>query len=163
MPSQQKAYEVKSGDYTFHYTPEDLTRADMVRKSEGVYHLITGHLSVLARVIQADMHQKKFVIEVDGTPFEVKISDELDQMLETMGFGASASKHLTEIRAPMPGLVIDVAVEVGQAVSQGDKVLILEAMKMENSIMVSANATIKAIHITKGQTVDKGQVLVELE
>ncbi len=62
----------------------------------------------------------------------------------------------------MPGLVIDVAVKEGQEVKEGDRLLILEAMKMENSIIIHANATIKRIAVTAGQAVDKGQVLVEL-
>jgi biotin carboxyl carrier protein len=63
----------------------------------------------------------------------------------------------------MPGLVLEVTVEAGQEVLEGDRIVILEAMKMENSICVHANAKIKKILVQKGQPVDKNQVLVELE
>mgnify|MGYP001792417801 CR=1 FL=1 len=63
----------------------------------------------------------------------------------------------------MPGLVLEIAISVGQVVKEGDKILILQAMKMENSIVIHANATIKRIAVSTGEAVEKGQVLVELE
>jgi biotin carboxyl carrier protein len=58
---------------------------------------------------------------------------------------------------------LQISVENGQQVSEGDKILILEAMKMENSILIHADAVIKKIIVSAGQAVEKGQVLVELE
>jgi biotin carboxyl carrier protein len=63
----------------------------------------------------------------------------------------------------MPGLVLEVSVTDGQPVNEGDRILILEAMKMENSILIHADATIKKVNVKAGQAVEKGQVLVELE
>jgi biotin carboxyl carrier protein len=80
-----------------------------------------------------------------------------------MGFGLSNNKAIKEIKAPMPGLVLEIAVIDGQDVKDGDKILILEAMKMENSIMIHTAAKIKKIIVAAGQAVEKGQVLVELE
>ena len=102
-------------------------------------------------------------VEVDGESYTVNIKDELDQMLEKMGFGASSTRHVKEIKAPMPGLVLQVSVKEGQEVKEGERILILEAMKMENSITLHTNATIKKIRVINGQAVEKGQVLVELE
>ena len=80
-----------------------------------------------------------------------------------MGFGIASAKQIKEIKAPMPGLVLEIAVSDGQEVNEGDKILILEAMKMENSILIHTHATIKKVIVTKGQAVEKGQVLIELE
>jgi biotin carboxyl carrier protein len=63
----------------------------------------------------------------------------------------------------MPGLVLDISVLEGQEVKEGDRILILEAMKMENSIMIHTDAIIKGIRVKAGQAVDKGQVLVDLD
>ena len=63
----------------------------------------------------------------------------------------------------MPGLVLEVNVSEGQEVKEGDKILILVAMKMENSLMIHADATIKKICVKAGDPVEKGQVLVELD
>ena len=80
-----------------------------------------------------------------------------------MGFGKDVIKQVKEITAPMPGLVLEIAVTDGQEVKEGDKLLILEAMKMENSIMIQTSAIIKKVSVSAGQAVEKGQVLVELE
>lgn len=101
-------------------------------------------------------------IEINGVVFNIDIRDELDQMLEKMGFHAVAGTHLRELKAPMPGLVLQISVEEGQHVNKGDKILILEAMKMENSIVIPTSATIGKIMVSAGQAVVKGQVLVEL-
>ena len=100
---------------------------------------------------------------MQGDIFNLEIKDPLDQMLDKMGFGVNAEKQIKEIKAPMPGLVLEISVTNGQEVAAGDKMLILEAMKMENSINIPSNATIKKILVKKGQAVDKGQVLIELE
>jgi biotin carboxyl carrier protein len=102
-------------------------------------------------------------VEVDGQIFEVEIRDELDQMLDQLGFSSASTKHIKEIKAPMPGLVLDIAVTEGQEVLEGDRILILEAMKMENSILIHANAKIKEVKVKAGQAVEKGQVLVTLD
>jgi biotin carboxyl carrier protein len=62
----------------------------------------------------------------------------------------------------MPGLVLEISVADGQEVKHGDRIIILEAMKMENSIMIHCDASIKKIHVKAGQAVEKGQVLVDL-
>jgi len=100
---------------------------------------------------------------LQGDIFNLGIKDPLDQMLDKMGFGVITEKQIKEIKAPMPGLVLEISVSDGQEVAAGDKMLILEAMKMENSINIPSIATIKKILVKKGQAVDKGQVLIELE
>jgi biotin carboxyl carrier protein len=112
--------------------------------------------------LEEDSTGKNVAIEVEGETFRIVIKDELDQMLDRMGYSNVSVKQVKEIKAPMPGLVIDVSVKEGQEVKEGDRILVLEAMKMENSIMIHADATIKKIVVSPGQAVDKGQVLVEL-
>ena len=80
-----------------------------------------------------------------------------------MKMGMASNKQVKDIRAPMPGLVLEIAVADGQQVNEGDKILILEAMKMQNSIIIHIGATIRKVVVTAGQAVEKGQVLVELE
>ena len=84
-------------------------------------------------------------------------------MLDKMGFNTTSSRHIKEIKAPMPGMVLEINVMEGQEVKEGERLLILSAMKMENSILIHADGKIKKINIVAGQAVDKGQVLMELE
>jgi biotin carboxyl carrier protein len=113
--------------------------------------------------LETDSAGKLWRIEIEGQTFEVEVKDTLDQMLENMGFNKVAGKHIKELKAPMPGLVLSIAVTEGQQVQEGDRILILEAMKMENSILIPADATIKRIAVKPGQAVEKGQVLVALD
>ena len=163
MPESIKSYEVKVNDFLFSFSAGEIEKADLLKRSENEFHLVRDNQSVNARLLEADLNGKKMRIEVSGEVFDVEIKDELDQMLQKMGFGSASQKHVKEIKAPMPGLVMEVAVAEGQEVLEGDKILILEAMKMENSIIIHANATIKKILVKTGQAVEKGQVLVELD
>ena len=136
---------------------------DIVKKSPTAFNVINEHRSVNVKLLEADPDGKKLTLEVDGEPFTIEIKDELDLMLDKMGFGAVTNKQVKEIKAPMPGLVLEIAVTEGQEVKEGDKILILVAMKMENSIIIHTDAVIKKIAVTAGQAVDKGQLLVELD
>ena len=67
------------------------------------------------------------------------------------------------IKTPLPGVIIDVKVNVGDDVKKGDTVVILEAMKMENNINADRDGKVVAVQVTKGDTVADGAVLVVLE
>lgn len=68
-----------------------------------------------------------------------------------------------KVKAPMPGLVVKINVQIGDEVKKGDKLISLEAMKMENAISASAAGTVKQILVKEGQTVEKDAVLLEIE
>lgn len=163
MSDQQQAFLVKANGFVFTLTESDMAQADIVAEANHVYHLIYQRQSVNGKVLDASPDHKTMQVEVHGNTYDVNIKDSLDQMLDSMGYSAAGSKHIKEVKAPMPGLVLSVSVEAGQQVQEGDRLLILEAMKMENSIMIHAAATIKSVLVKAGQAVDKGQVLVVLE
>lgn len=73
------------------------------------------------------------------------------------------SADLTVISSPMPGTIWEVVATVGQAVKEGDVLLILEAMKMENEIMAPYAGTVESISVAKGAAVNTGDVLVTLK
>lgn len=156
-------YKVKVNEFEFTFTNDQLDAADLVQKAPGEYNLLKNHQSINAILTDAHSNAKKQVIEIDGQSFDIQIKDELDLMLERLGFTTVTNKHIKEIKAPMPGLVLEINVSEGQEVKEGDKILILVAMKMENSLMIHADATIKKICVKAGDPVEKGQVLVELE
>lgn len=163
MPGKNLSYKVKANEFDFTITSEYIKSVDVIQKSPGEFNLLFKNRSINAKIIENKENEKMLSVEVDGESFAIEIKDELDQMLDIMGYGLSAHKTIKEIRAPMPGMVLQINVTDGQLVNAGDKILILEAMKMENSILLQANATIKRIAISKGQAVEKGQLLVELE
>ena len=80
-----------------------------------------------------------------------------------MGLSVGNSQKIKEVKAPMPGLVLDILVETNQTISKGDALLILEAMKMENVLKAEGDGIIKSIEVSKGAAVDKGQVIIEMQ
>ena len=163
LEKKSTVYRVKANEFEFSFTQEQIDEVDLVRKSPMEFSLITNHRSVNAVLIEAGQSAKMQTIEADGERFVIQIKDELDLMLDQMGFNTVEAKQIKEIKAPMPGLVLEIAATEGQQVKQGDKILILVAMKMENSITISSDATIKRVAVKAGQAVEKGQLLVELE
>jgi biotin carboxyl carrier protein len=93
----------------------------------------------------------------------VKVKDRFDLLLQSMGMDALATKKVNELKAPMPGLVLDVRVKVGDVIKKGEPLVVLEAMKMENVLKSVADVTIKKIAIEKGNAVEKNQVLIFFE
>ena len=75
----------------------------------------------------------------------------------------AGKKKLKELKAPMPGLVLDVKVTSGDEVIEGQELLVLEAMKMENAIKSPQDGIIKSISIEKNDKVEKNQILVSFE
>lgn len=163
MSESLPVFKVKANEFVFSFDQSTIAAADFVKKSPTEFNLLHNHRSLNARLLEEDATGKKLKLEVDGEVFTIEIKDELDQMLEQMGFGTASGKVIKEVKAPMPGMVLEVNVENGQTVKEGEKLLILGAMKMENSIMIHADAVIKRVAVSAGQAVEKGQVLVELE
>lgn len=163
MSNNNESFSIKVNDYEFSFTKQEIEALDLVQLTPIEYHFLHNKRSIKAKILSTDVTYKEQNVEINGERFNVSIKDELDQMLDKMGFSAVAGKHIKEIKAPMPGLVLEINVEEGQQVKEGEKLLILVAMKMENSILIHADATIKKIAVKPGQAVDKGQMLIELE
>ncbi len=154
-------YRIKVDEqFEFNLSTPDL---DFVKQSDGSFHILKNGVSYVARVVDADFGKKEFSIEVNGKVFPVSISDHHDLLVEKLGLGISNDQKINDIKAPMPGLVLEVGVKVGQKVQKGDGLLILEAMKMENVIKSAGEGIVKGIHTSKGAAVDKGQLLIEME
>jgi len=81
----------------------------------------------------------------------------IDEVSDSTGRGSS------RIEAPIPGKVVEVAVEPGNEVAPGQSLVVLEAMKMENELTADRGGRVVAVHVTAGDTVDSGALLVELE
>jgi biotin carboxyl carrier protein len=154
---------VKAGAFEFRIDPAEVNSADIISTGEHAYHIIDGHASRQVHIVSASTDGKQLQLETAGETFDIQIKDPLDQMLDTMGFTTTVSRMIKEVKAPMPGLVLDIYVKEGDELEEGQRILILEAMKMENSIAMPASGKVKKVNVEKGQTVDKNQVLIELE
>lgn len=136
---------------------------DIVPVGNNAFHIIQGSKSYTAELLKADYKTKVLTIRVNGTKYEVAVKDRFDILLAQMGMDNLAEDKVLDIKAPMPGMVLDVVVEVGQEVAKGEPVVVLEAMKMENVLKSPGDGKVKAIHAEKGKAVEKNQVLVVFE
>jgi biotin carboxyl carrier protein len=136
---------------------------DMVNISDSQFHILQDSIAYKAELIEADFKNKRFKMKINGNIFSVSIGDKYDQLVAQMGLSKVSAVKMNEIKAPMPGLVLEVSVKVGDKVTKGDKVLILEAMKMENVLKAAGDGIVKSINVTKGAAVEKGTVLIEME
>ena len=99
---------------------------------------------------------------INGVRKEVRVMDERAQLLERMGMSVRAVVASGDIKAPMPGKILQVLVNAGDKVEEGQALLVLEAMKMENVLRSAGEGSVGRIHVDAGQAVEKDAVLIEL-
>ena len=134
---------------------------DLVKISNQFFHVLIKNESYRAEVIKADAVAKSFQLKINGKVYEVTLKDRFDILLEKMGLNNGLAGKANNIKAPMPGLIVDLRVKPGDHVNPGDALLILEAMKMENMIKATAPSVVKTVKVAKGDSVEKNQVLIE--
>ncbi len=148
---------------TFDLSETSLESLNTISIGDSEFHILKDNRSYKAEITHTDFLSKNYTVKINGTSYEVNLADSLDLLIKEMGFEIGAAKQVNAIKAPMPGLVLEISVLVGQEVQEGDNLLILEAMKMENSFTSPRAGIIKSIAVNKGQAVDKGQLLIEFE
>lgn len=124
-------------------------------------HLIRGNESIEAELLSFDRETKTIQIRLGYKTATLQVKDRFDILLEQMGMNTAGSGALKNIKAPMPGLILDLKVKPGDEVKKGDVVLILEAMKMENIIKSPGDGIVKEVKVSLKQSVEKNQVLIQ--
>ncbi len=153
---------IKNGN-TFELTEEQAKEIDVVQLGNNQFHLLKNNRSFQIEILKEDFFKRTYTIKVNEFEFEINISTPLEKLIKELGFELGSSKKVSEIKAPMPGLILSLKVEEGQEVEEGQSLLILEAMKMENNFSSPRAGIIKSIAVKEGQAVDKGQILIEFE
>ncbi len=125
--------------------------------SDNLFSLIIGNRSHQLFFEEAD---NGHWVSVDGHKFFVELEDEKAHFIRGLIKSDAKPQRLTEIKAPMPGLIVKLFVKENQPVKKGDGLVIIEAMKMENEIRANGDGTVKKILLNEGDSVDKGTVLI---
>jgi len=105
----------------------------------------------------------RYTLWVDGYRYEVEALDERTRAIRDLSASAATPAGPAPLVAPMPGLIVRVNVQPGDAVEPGQGLVVMEAMKMENELRATASATVKRVAAEPGTAVEKGALLVELE
>ncbi|MBI3141538.1 MAG: biotin/lipoyl-binding protein [Bacteroidetes bacterium] len=132
------------------------------RDSMGRLQVRSPHSVGYAEVIGTD-GPKHFTLKVKGGRYDVALKDRYDMLLEQLGMDKAMGSGQLDIKAPMPGLVLEIMVEPGIKVEKGTALLVLEAMKMENVLKAPGPGTVKEVRVKTRQAVEKGTVLLVLE
>ena len=105
----------------------------------------------------------RYALWINGHRFDTEALDERTHTIRQLSTVSGAAAGPGPLKAPMPGLIVRVAVKPGDAVQAGQGVIAIEAMKMENELRAPAAGTVKAVHVEPGRAVEKGALLVEFE
>lgn len=138
----------------------EATIADISQLNATMYHVINNLQSYNVEVVSFNPAEKKAEIKVNNNIYNITAKDQFDILLDKLGLSNLNSSKISEIKAPMPGLVLKVFVTEGTEIKKGDNLFVLEAMKMENIIKAPTDVTVKTIKIKPGDKVEKNQVLM---
>lgn len=109
-----------------------------------------------------ELHEDNSItIKVNGVEYVVAIEDKYDALLKQLGLDNLATSKVADLKAPMPGLVLDILVKEGDDIVKGDNLVVLEAMKMENILKASADGSVAKIIAKKGDKLEKGSVIIQ--
>jgi len=138
------------------------TPARLVPRPEPLFSLEHGTRRGVVVVESDPEDPERFYVALSGrAPLLVEARDARVPAL-ARGAGGGA-RRLSRVKSPMPGVIVDVRVEIGLAVQKGQVLLILEAMKMQNEIRAEGEGKVKAIKVLPGATVSAGALLIEFE
>lgn len=157
---QQSPYSVEKNTEGITVNAQPLTW-DCKWVGERKIHLIQGNRSIEAELLSLDHETKTMQVRLGHKTATLQVKDRFDLLLEKMGMSTVGTGSMKDIKAPMPGLILDIKVAIGDVVNKGDVVLVLEAMKMENSIKSPGDGIVKDIKVALKQSVEKNQVLIQ--
>ena len=151
--------EIKSKD-SFIYQGENHTLSFWSSK-EGIDFVELDGISYPVEIVSK--FQNEYEVLINGISYSFSIETDFSlQRLKKINLDRAQSTTI-RIKAPMPGMILSVLVKTGDIVKAGDTLLILEAMKMQNAILAGVKATVKRVHVKKGETTSKSDLLIELD
>ena len=142
------------------YGTKETADIDLVKIDGGLYHLLLENKSYLISVTNTNMY---FRASIGGEEYNVEIEDNINRLKSKYGEKAEDVNNLGKVHSPMPGLVVNIYVSVGDEVQLNTPLLALEAMKMENEIISPANGKITDISVTTGQNISAETLLMTIE
>ena len=163
--------KINSNNYSIEFDAKNKFRGkinndsfNFVIKSENNdnYHIVKDGVEYDIDIISVNTEAKSIQTLINGKSFEITLEDEFDAIVNKLGFRNKAKNTEKIVKAHMPGLIINIHVKNGDTVLKGQKLLTLEAMKMENIIKATDTITIKEVKVKKGNTVEKNDILFDI-
>lgn len=145
-----------------HIDGEDVAAQVMPVEGTPVRMVMIGD-EVHRVVVRPGATRGAYTLWLDGWRFEVEALDERTKAIRELSRASAGPAGPAPLKAPMPGLIVRVNVEVGDQVQAGQGIVVMEAMKMENELRATAPGKVRSILALPGTAVEKGALLVELE
>lgn len=148
---EQQTVEIDGAEHQYEFIKQDDHR----------YLLRIGKQLFKLDDVSIDKHTVEF--QFNGQWMQVQVRNEQDLLMDEMGFKSAAELGEGELNAPMPGKILEIMPSEGDTVEEGQPVVILEAMKMENELKAPTSGVITAISVEVGQNVEKNEPILEIE
>ncbi len=145
---------------TAPWEPAKEVDVDILRTGTAEFSVMLNGRSFRVLVQKEDTEENTVRMRINGRTYVVALQDEASRLMQELGMDKMAGLVAKDLKAPMPGLVLDLLVKEGDRVKKNDPVLVLEAMKMENMIKAPGDATVTRILVQKGTAVEKGELLL---
>lgn len=115
------------------------------------------------QILELSENGKHLYATINNQKIQLDLQDSLDQLIDKMGMNDQAEDSGGDVISPMPGLILSISVKEGMAVEKGEDILVLEAMKMENLLKAPSSGTITSIKCSVGDSVQKGDLLIQID
>ncbi|WP_437370162.1 biotin/lipoyl-containing protein [Maribacter litoralis] len=156
-------YLITVNEEELEYKTSDVESLDCISVNSQTLHVLENNRAFEVEILHSDFLNKTISLSVNGNKYDVKLEDEYDQQVKKMGLLSVTTQKLNEVKAPMPGLIVEVMVNEGDEIVEGTPLLVLSAMKMENVIMAQGEGKIQSIEVKKDDAVEKGQLIIKME
>lgn len=154
-------FKVNTDNQTFEFSSKQLETHGFYQTGPNTFTLIENNKVFTLELIE--LNGKLVTVSINGRKETFEIKDSLDLLVDQLGLAVTNNEKVDSVLAPMPGLVLKMMVAAGDSVEEGQPLLILEAMKMENVIKSPTSGVIKSIDVEVGAAVEKKKVLLVFE
>ena len=144
---------------------KDLGKFKVLKISHSKKEIIlsNGSKKFECKILKENTIDQSYIIKINGEISTIRLIKQVEKTIEKLGIQKSSQKNINILKAPMPGLILDVAVKESDLVKKGDPVIILEAMKMENILSSPVDGKVKEIKVNPQQTVEKNNILIKFD
>lgn len=147
----------------FEYWLSDQREIEILEREGDRFRIRLDNKHFHAELLEFQFHEKKALLSMEGFVFEVQLSRPLDEVIQDLRSQLSETAGAQEYTAPIPGVIKSLPGIAGESVQKGDVLVILEAMKMENTILATSEGERLTYFVSPGEKVVKGQILCSLE
>ena len=112
-----KSYKINVNEsFDFDISDTEISKLNAITTSKNSYHVLHENTSYKTEIVSSELNKKTYQVKVNNNVYNVHINNELDLLIKDMGFEIGSSKLVDEIKAPMPGLILEINIKIGQEI-----------------------------------------------